>query len=481
MIPTLIFFIPAAICLLVAAVGLACLGLASLALWRGGRSPRQRPVSHAAPPILGDMRGSETARGASAATAGAVAPIEDRMVNRRRVCELLVLLSLVVFLLGAFGLWAGGLRVGWRRTTSAEWTDGRAPDLATLAHKRCVKFIAQGKSTGISVALVSLTNATVMAVGRQALTGPAVSADTLFELGSITKTFTAIALAREIDAGQLRLDQPIRELLPPGFELPEPARDITLRHLTTHTSGFPRLASNMPKLGGWKMLAFGSDPYAGYGEADLLEGVRHVRLESAPGTKSVYSNFGMTLLGYLLARHSGTNYEAFIKQAVCHPLDMNDTTIRLRQGQVSRVAQGYRALVKLGPLVIGLRSAPWFEDNDLGGAGALRSSGNDMLKYLQSNMHPAGPLENALLASHRGLFKESEHVTFGMNWIRSPNKTLNQTVIWHNGGTGGFRSFLGFTEDGRFGVVVLSNSGEEVDDLGMALLRDLGKRESANR
>ena len=68
-----------------------------------------------------------------------------------------------------------------------------------------------------------------------------------------------------------------------------------------------------------------------------------------------------------------------------------------------------------------------------------------------------------------------------VNWIRSANKTLNQTVIWHNGGTGGFRSFLGFTEDGRFGVVVLSNSGEEVDDLGMALLRDLGKRESANR
>jgi CubicO group peptidase (beta-lactamase class C family) len=475
MIEPWLFFIPAAICVLVAFCGLACFALASFGLRTAGRASLSRPVDAAEPPKLSDLAEHRTA------TVDSPAAGTPNQTGRFRRCILawkfVRAACLLVLLLGIFGLWATGLSLGYRQNPSGEWTDGRAPELEKLIHKRCVKFIDQGKSVGMAVALVSPTNATVMGFGRQSLvSGSPARGDTLFELGSITKTFTALALAREIERGQLQLDQPVRELLPPGTDLPEPARGVTLRHLTTHTSGFPRLAGNMPPLGGLRMLLFGGDPYAGYNEDDLLAGVRNVKLESTPGTKSSYSNFGMTLLGYLLARETGTNFETFIKQAVCQPLAMGDTTITLRRDQPARFAQGYRALLKLGPFVIGLGSAPWFEDNDLGGAGALRSSANDMLKYLQANMRPSGPLEKVFRLSHLELFKESEHIVFGMNWIRSPNDALKQTVIWHNGGTGGFRSFLGFTEDGRFGVVVLSNSGESVDDLGMGLLRDLQRR-----
>ena len=97
-----------------------------------------------------------------------------------------------------------------------------------------------------------------------------------------------------------------------------------------------------------------------------------------------------------------------------------------------------------------------------------------MLKYLMANMHPEGqPLEHALRESHQVLFKEDEHTAFGMNWIHLQTPKLKQPLIWHNGGTGGFRSFLGFTEDSRFGVVILSNTSEDVDHLAIALLHDL--------
>ena len=182
------------------------------------------------------------------------------------------------------------------------------------------------------------------------------------------------------------------------------------------------------------------------------------------------------MLGYLLATKAGSSYEALVKRDVCLPLGMNDTTITLDGTQRPRAAQSYRAVWRWGPLVLALRSAPWFEANDLGGAGALRSTAADMLRYLQANMHPDGqPLEHALQESHRVLFKEDERTAYGMNWIHVQSQRLQQEIICHNGGTGGFRSFIGFTGDRRLGVMILSNSSEDVDDLAVDLLRDLAK------
>jgi CubicO group peptidase (beta-lactamase class C family) len=227
------------------------------------------------------------------------------------------------------------------------------------------------------------------------------------------------------------------------------------------------------------MVLLGSDPYAGYTEADLLQSVRTVKLESKPGTKGGYSNFGMTLLGYLLARNAGSTYEALVKQDVCRPLGMDDTTITLNATQRRRAAQRYRAVLRWGPLVLALRSAPWFEANDLGGAGALRSTAADMLRYIQANMHPEGqPLEHALQESHRVLFQEDERTAYGMNWVHVQSQRLKRAIICHDGGTGGFRSFIGFTADRRFGVVLLSNSSEDVDDLAVELLREFPRDQS---
>lgn len=451
---SLLLFIPLAACLLGGLGGIACLIVAAVGLKRANAAQPQDPR----PPLLSGA----TERNATASGVWLKA---------------LLALGLGALVLALIGAWSTKPSISYERKPAAEWSDGRAPGLEPLIRRHCAPFIDGGKSIGLAVAVVTPTNATIMTFGRPSLSsGAPTRADTFFELGSITKTFTGLALAREIERGMVRLDQPVQELLPPGVELPEAARGVTLRHLTTHTSGFPRLAGNQPPLRGLGMMLFGSDPYAGYSEADLLEGVRTVKLQSEPGTNSCYSNFGMTLLGHLLATKAGSSYEALVKREVCLPLDMTDTAVTLDRTQAPRAAQGYRAVLRCGPLVLALRSDPWFAGNNLGGAGALRSTATDMLKYLQANMHPEGqPLEHALSESHRKLFQEDERTAFGMNWILSQNKRLQRPIIWHNGGTGGFRSFLGFTGDSRWGVLVLSNSGEGVDDLAIELLRDLAK------
>jgi D-alanyl-D-alanine-carboxypeptidase/D-alanyl-D-alanine-endopeptidase len=377
---------------------------------------------------------------------------------------------------GMLGLWLTGLTLGVADRVPAEWCDGNAPELEALIRTRCLPFVQRGNSVGMTVALVNPTGATVMAFGRPSLTSrTVVNGETLFEIGSITKTFTAIALARAIERGEVRLDQPIQELLPEGVRLPLAAQAVTLRHLT-HTSGFPRLpaATNGFAPGSGKMLLFGSDPYHGFTEEDLLANLQSVTLRSDPGTKAAYSNLGLITLGYLLASNGGVSYEALIEREVCRPLRLQNTVVDLTGPQVAAFSQGYRAVLRGGPFLFALRSSPWGGSSLLGGAGALRSNGPDMLKYLQANMRPAGsPIENALRTAQQELFRESKSTAYGMNWVRSRGESSTQDVIWHNGGTGGFSSFLGFTEDGQNGVVVLSNSAQSVDDLGIDLLRSL--------
>jgi CubicO group peptidase (beta-lactamase class C family) len=456
-------FIPAAICVVVILAGGICIA-APLVFGRRGRKP--------APATDGvDLRPP-------------IARADSLARNSRRSIwkKCFFAAGAVLVLAGLSGLAITRFSIGWKQETPVEWSDGGAPDLEALIRKHCVPFVSEGKTAGVTVAVVTATNATVMGFGRSSLSfGGSARDDTMFEIGSITKTFTGLALAREIQRGAVRLDQPIQELLPAEVEMAEAARAITLRHLTTHASGLPRVSGRSSPATGIAMLLFGSDPCAGYTEAHLLDDVRRVELEFEPGAKSSYSNLGMTLLGYLLARRANCTYEELIRREISDPLGMNDTLITPTRDQARRTAQGYRAVLRCGPLLLGLRSEPWFEGNDLGGAGGLRSTAADMLKFLQANMHPEGhPLEAALKESHRELARESEQTSYGMNWVRTRSQTAKTMVIWHNGGTGGFRSFIGFTEDRRAGVLVLSNSSESVDTLAIELLRDAAAMAAAD-
>ncbi|MFZ5831817.1 MAG: serine hydrolase domain-containing protein [Planctomycetota bacterium] len=236
-------------------------------------------------------------------------------------------------------------------------------------------LIDEGRVVGMTVGVVHGDKCRVWAFGRTGGEGTAKpDGKTVYEIGSISKVFTGTLLADMVERGEVRLDTTVASLLPAEAVLPEGnARKITLLDLATHTSGYPRLPSNMLLL----VAARPENPYADY-TPELL----HSFLESfapavEPGQSFLYSNLGVGLLGHLLAKKADKDYESLLVERIAGPLGMSDTRICLNEEQKQRFAQGY------GPN--GKPAGPW-DIPTLAGAGGIRSTVDDMLKFAQANL-----------------------------------------------------------------------------------------------
>ena len=290
--------------------------------------------------------------------------------------------------------------------------------------------------------------------------------DTLFEIGSISKTFTSLALAVLVGSGAVSLGTPLRDLLPPGTMVPSrDGTEITLEHLARHTSGLPR--SPLPVLRELRIAALrGENPYD-MDEAAVLESLKGVSLKHTPGRgHGGYSNLGGGLLGIALRRAAGVDsYYDLIWTTVLQPLELTDTMVRPTAGQVERLAQGH-----------GLRRRPvdpWFLEG-MAGAGALRSTAADVLRYLRAQLEPdRTPLAEAIRLT-RQLWEPERRMTIGLGWVRT--KLPGGDLWWHNGGTGGFRSFAGFSPDRGEASVVLVNDVRSPDRIGVEALPSLRRR-----
>jgi CubicO group peptidase (beta-lactamase class C family) len=390
--------------------------------------------------------------------------------------------GLVLLGIGTALLWFSDFRIG---ASPAAVPPSREADsrLAELVTRHVERELQKNSHIGLVVGVVSKDQEVLLGFGRQRSGDSATpTVDTVFEIGSITKTFTGILLARLVESGELELDDRIGELLPEGWTLSEAAREVTLQHLTTHTSGFPRLPANLLGVTNVFGQIFGGDPYRSYSEEDFREALAEVELEFEPGTSREYSNFAVGLLGHVLSTQYGTDYETLLKSEILGPLGMHRTVITNEPWHDEHVAPGYRGALKIGPATLALGSSAWELPNHLAGAGGIRSTGGDMLRYLKANMGLIQtPLDAAIREAHQELYQEYPGRAMGMNWIRSFDDSIAQTVLWHNGGTGGYRSYLGFTEDRQFGVVVLSNTSNSVDDFGEGILTALVRRSGGHK
>ena len=197
-------------------------------------------------------------------------------------------------------------------------------DLGNLARQTAGRLAAD--HVQVVVAAVVGSSAEISCAGTTGVADRAPGADSIFEIGSITKVFTALALAKQSLAGLVDLDEPVRQLLPAGVQVPSRAgREITLRHLATHMSGLPRLPKGML----WRALLHPNepDPYAQYSAELIFEGLSRTKLHAPPGDRFRYSNLGGGLLGLALATRAGTTYESVIDAEVCRPLGLTDTHI----------------------------------------------------------------------------------------------------------------------------------------------------------
>jgi CubicO group peptidase (beta-lactamase class C family) len=272
--------------------------------------------------------------------------------------------------------------------------------------------------------------------------GTAPNESTLFELGSITKIYTSLLLADSVQRQEVALDTPASELLPPGITMPtKDGKAITLGHLALHVSGLPRLPPTV------EARAQAPDPYGKYDENALYQDLLHTQLEHAPGQQIQYSNFGSGLLGFVLGRKIGGGYGKALQTRVLDPLGLHDTFITVPAAAAARRATGTNT--DLAPV------PPWTFDA-LAGAGALVSTAHDQLALLEAELEAA----NGSKQSMRGAMRFTQEAQLkntgdneGLGW-----QIDGTGRYWHNGGTGGYHSFIGFDPKTRRAVIVLAST-----------------------
>jgi len=263
--------------------------------------------------------------------------------------------------------------------------------------------IAKKKAVGVSIAIIEDNKVEYLNFGlinknkRQSTTS-----NNLFEIGSISKTFTSMALASMVKEGKVKLDDPVQKYLPSTVKVPaRNGKVITLLSLANHTSALPRLPNNMP---------FGdpTDPYADYSFELMYE---------------------------------------------------SDTFITVPESHASLFSDGHGA---------DLNKAKHWQLPTLAGAGAIISNLTDMAKYLKANLNQK-PLNKVVSLTHQQTTELGiKGPKVGLAWFIAEHK--NGTYLWHNGGTGGFRSFIGFDKENNKGIVILENTSNGMDTLGNAYL-----------
>ena len=320
--------------------------------------------------------------------------------------------------------------------------------------------VTHGDAVGVAVGIIDNGQKYILSAGQVSRPdGDAPNEHSLFGIGSVTKTFTGILLADMVLKGEVKLNDPAVMYLPEGVTLPtRDGKHITLLNLATHTSALPSMPDNFSP-------ADMTNPYVDYTVQQMYDFLSSYTLPYAIGETTTYSNLGTGLLGHIMALKAGMSYEDLVTQRILKPLGMNDTSIAMTAAQKDRFTTGH------GPAG---EATPHWDLPTLAGAGALRSSTHDMMLYLAANMGKIkSSISPAIELSHKVQHQfgpKESGMQIGLHWITATKP--EKSVTWHNGGTGGFRTFTGFDTENKRGVIVLSNSQDNSDAIGWGILND---------
>jgi serine-type D-Ala-D-Ala carboxypeptidase/endopeptidase len=313
-----------------------------------------------------------------------------------------------------------------------------------------------GKGVGMVVGILDAEGKRVISYGSVTTKDldAKVDGDTVFEIGSVSKVFTSLLLAEMVSQGEISLTDPVSKFLPKSVAIPtRKEKEITLLDLSTHTSSLPRMPANAKP-------ADPENPYADYTVEQLYAFLSGCKLTTSIGTKYEYSNLGAGLLGHALALHADTSFESLVSSKICKELGMTSTTIALSDDMKRRMATGYDEALD--------EQKNW-DIPVLAGAGAIRSTVNDMMLFLAANMGKsdtalAGPMNE----QHKPQRKAGPKMSIGLGWhiLAGPSGD----IVWHNGQTGGYHAFIGFDKKRGVGIVLLSNAAVDCDDIGFHLI-----------
>ena len=328
---------------------------------------------------------------------------------------------------------------------------GSAPVEAVVDRAVQTFVAAHPRSVGVSIGVYRDGRTHSFNYGRLEPGGRrAPTRNTLYPIASITKTFTGILLAQAQLEGKLKLDDDVRRHLDGDYpNLEFNGHPIRLFDLLDHRSGLPFFLPDRPET----RPDFASDePWAarisatlaGYSRADFHADLHRVRLDAIPGDSFRYSNAAAQLAGYVLERVYGESFESLLKRKILAPLRMRDTTITLTSRQFDARTRGYDGQGRQMP------------DNPdaLQGAGAMKSSVHDLLKYVAWQVAESDP---AVRLSHQPVFTSGNY-SAGLNWQMLSDH--GNRVIWQSGDFEGFHAYCIVQPERRLGLVVLFNQAD---------------------
>lgn len=354
------------------------------------------------------------------------------------------------------------------------------------------KHIKKYKFPGISVGLIDEHGSQFFNHGEiKKESGITPTSNTLYEIGSMTKTFTATLAVQLQNEGLLSLDDPITKFLPEFLGSDFDKNKITLFHLITHTSGLVEVPlREYPKY----LIKFVFRTSKGkffptryrLDTASFLQVISQLKLKDNPGTKFRYSNSGVGLVGKILERVTNSTYEKLIKSRILNVLSMQDTTITISENHKEKLATGY--------LHTGKQADP-ISIPAVASAGSIRSTASDLLKFLKVNLG----LEQSSLSSVFAYCKSTridpslsffnkftmkllmgaQYTEIGLGWIAADLK--NFSILQHSGGTEGFSTIMMINPNNKTGVVVLTNAAfKDNIKLSIELLQKLHDKENEN-
>ncbi len=307
---------------------------------------------------------------------------------------------------------------------------------------------------GLSIGIYRMGNSSTYNYGEVVKYGNKLpSANTLYAIASISKTFTGILLAKAALEKRVNLEDDIRKYLNGAYpNLEYHGQFIKLKFLTNHRSGIPFSLPDKPEM----MPGFNNDvipwatrvqeQYHHYTRNDFYKDLHLVKLDTIPGSKASYSNAAVQLLSYILEKVYKEPFENILKDKITGPLQMNNTKITLTKMDSVHLAKGYDET--------GLE-LPYTSDLFLG-AVSIKSTVHDMLKYISWNEKEN---DKAVTLSHKSIWGDNDYYSTGLNWQELHSN--GYTVIWQSGMIPGFQSFCVFYPGLDLGIVVLSNESEK--------------------
>ena len=329
-------------------------------------------------------------------------------------------------------------------------SSSQIPDVEQLIKKR----IDSGKGFGIVVGIIEPEGVSFYNYGCLGFDDPTpINKNTVFEVGSVTKTFTASLLQDMHERNELSLNDPIEKFFP-DIHIPDyHGQKILLKHLMTHMGGLPYLPYNF-------QCQDISNPFANYTIEQTFDFLNSYDLPRPPGVLYDYSNLSVGLVGYIISNGSAANYQRLLQERICQPLGLENTSLGPTPNMEKKLSKAH----------IGNEIVPFWEFPVFFGTGGIYSTVKDLTRFLEAHM---GRLNTILTDAFQKTHKiygdaDADDLKIALAWHIREN--FSSTIIYHNGGTGGCRSYIGYCPDTQRGVVILSNSAVNINDLGFHLI-----------